>query len=44
MKGIFLILILSCSLINQLILGEELNDFNSYSKLLEFVRTDITKS
>lgn len=26
---------------NQFILSEELNDFNSYSKLLEFVRTDI---
>ena len=26
---------------NQFILSEELNDFNSYSKLLELVRTDI---
>jgi len=41
MNGIFLILIVSYSLINQSILGEELNGFNSYSKLLEFVRTDI---
>ena len=41
MKNIFFILIVSCSLMNQFILSEELNDFNSYSKLLELVRTDI---
>jgi len=41
MKDIFLFLIVSFSLINQFIITKESSAFNSYSKLLEFIRADI---